>query len=433
MEITRNITKSNIRIGKFVLLILSFVLFYNCSTSRQSPNHRHKNLSYLYNEEEVFLHPQFQVYNVTKDSSIIFVKFPISELLIKDLGKDFDKYGVVEIHYRLYESLTTGGLIDSASIVRKLVVKENQPNAVFSFRVKTPNYRKTFLNIKLKDLFSERTRKDYIEIDKIHKVNRQNFLITNKNNNELLFGNDLLLGQSYHLQSPLFEKYPLYIQEHDLIKTVAFSPDSKQHISSVKSYPNISYLSDDKELTADSKRLSFLMIDTAKTQGVALLSYDSTSNYLHTPRQLLEPLSYLLNSEDYQILLQDTNPKFALDRFWLKIAGSTRHASEMIKVYYHRVYISNKYFSSYKKGWMTDRGMIYTIFGEPSKIYKSQTLERWIYGSMDSEKALTFDFEKVRHRFSNNNFRLIRSEGYKQSWSQAIGAWQNGRIYSIAK
>ncbi len=433
MVITKNITKINIKIGKFILLVFGFLLFYNCSTSSQNTTRRHKNLSYLYNDEETFLHPRYQVYNQSKDSSIIFIKFPINELLIKDLGKEFDKYGIVEIHYRLYESLSTGGLIDSTTFIKKLIVKNGQTKAAFSFRLKTPNYQKTFLNVKITDLFSERTRKDYLEIDKTHSINRQSFLIKNKKTQEPLFGNDLLINQTYQIQSPLLAKYPLYIQEHSLIKTIPLPPDSKQRRSSVKSLPEISYLSDIPEITTNSQYLTVLTLDTSKVRGVFLSSYDSIPNYLHTPTQLLEPLTYLLNSKDYQILLQDTNPKFALDRFWLKIAGNTEHASEMIKVYYQRVNVANQHFSSYKKGWMTDRGMIYIIYGEPAKIYKSQTLERWIYGSMDSEKALTFDFDKVKNQLSYKNFRLIRSETYKQSWSQAINSWRNGRIYSIAK
>jgi len=433
VEITKNITKNSIRIGKLILLVFSFLLIYNCSTSSQNTSRRHKNLSYLYNEDEVFLHPQYQIYNSSIDSSIVFIKLSFSELLIKDLGEEFDKYSIVEIHYRLYESLTSGGLIDSASITKKLIVNEGEKEVIFSFPIRSPRYRKTFLNIRIKDLFSERSRKDYLEVDKYHSLNRQSFLIENNRTKEPLFGNDLLIGNVYHIQSPLFKKYPLYINEHDLIKSVPLPPDSKQREHSIDFFPNISYLSDNHEITPNGKYLSFLTIDSNTTKGVALFAYDSIPNYLHTPSQLLEPLSYLLSPTNYQIALQDTNPKYALDRFWLGVAGNVRHASEMIKVYYHRVDVANKYFSSYKQGWMTDRGMIYIIYGEPAKIYKSQTLERWIYGSMDSEKALTFDFDKVRNRFSDNNFRLVRSESYKQSWSQAVNSWLNGRIYSIAK
>ena len=433
MEITKNITKTSIKIGKLCFLLVSFVVLYNCSTSSYTPTKRHKNLSYLYNESEAFLHPQYQVYNLSKDSSVVFVKLPTKDLLIRDLGSDFEEYGLVELHYRLYESLSTGGLIDSLTFFQKIIIKKNQPLNIFSFLIKTPNYQKSYLSIKIKDVFSERARKDYLEIDKTRSINRQSFLIKNSVTREPIFGSELFINQLYDIQSPLMQKYSLFVQEQSTINTIPNLPFSKQRTPSVRFESDTSYLSVDFQIGLNTERLAFLSFDTTRVKGVAFYFYDSIANYLHTPQQMLEPLTYFLSPQAYTTLLQDSNPKFALDKFWLKVAGNTERAQEMIKVYYHRISVANKYFSSYKKGWRTDRGMIYAIYGEPSKIYKSQTLERWIYGSMDSDKSLSFDFDKIRNPFTDNDFRLVRDETYKQSWFQAIDSWLNGRIYSIAK
>ena len=433
VEITKNIMRNSTRIGKTVLVLLSLLTLYNCSTSSYTPTKKHKNLSYLYNDSEAFLHPRYQIYNFTKDSSLIIGKIPYIDLLIKDLGKDFDKYALLEIHYRLYESLSTGGLIDSSTFYHKIMVKKSFESGYFSFKIKTPNYQKSYLSIRLKDVFSERARKDYLEIDKTHSVNRQSFLLTEENTQKIVFGSQLLIKHRYHIQSPLLEKHNLYIQEQAPIKTIASLPFSTQRTPSIHFKSDTTYLLNKRSIQFNSSKLVFLSFDTTKIKGVALYLYDSIPNYVHTPRQLLEPLTYFLSPQSYKLMLQDTNPKFALDKFWLKIARDTKHAKEMIQVYYHRVSVANKYFSSYKEGWRTDRGMIYCIYGEPAKIYKSQTLERWIYGSMDSDESLSFDFEKINNVFSNNDFRLVRDESYKKSWFQAINSWLNGRIYSIAK
>ena len=381
----------------------------------------------------MLLHPQYQVYNINKDSSEVFVKISISDLLIKDLGKDYNKYALLEIHYRLYESLSIGGLIDSSSFFQKIIVEENKPINVFSFKIKTPNYQKTYLSIKIKDVFSERTRKDYLEIDKAYSVSRQSFLIKESQTKELVFGSELLLNKTYTIQSPLLKKHRLYIQEQNNIQSIATPPASSERIPVVKLTPDTTYLSDGNAISFDKPRFVFLNFDTTRVKGVALLLYDSLYNYLHTPTQMIAPLRYLVDEKEYRALRLDSNSKLALDRFWLRTAGDSRHAVEMIKVYYHRVAVANKYFSSYQQGWRTDRGMVYVIYGEPAKIYKSQILERWIYGTMDSERALTFDFDKRWSPFSDNNYRLVRGENYKQSWSQAVSAWKDGRIYSIAK
>ena len=418
---------------KLSLLGLSLLFLLNCSTNTHTPTKRHKNLSYLYNDSEVFIHPEYQIYNFSKDSSIVFCKIPVNELLIKDLGEKYDKYALLEIHYRVYESLSVSSMIDSATFTQRIIVNEKNPNSIYSFKIKSPNYRKSYLRIFLKDVFSERKRRDYLTINKTRSVNRQSYLVKGSENREVLFGNEILINKEYDILSPLFTKYKLYVQEQDEIIEIANLPSSTSRTPAVKFISDTTYLNETFSIKANRASLIFLTFDTLKIKGVALYAKDSVYNQLRTPTQMLQPLSYLLSNKEYNNLLIDSNPKYALDKFWLKIGGNTRHASEMIKVYYKRVAVANKYFSSYKKGWMTDKGMIYIIYGEPSKVYKSETLERWIYGSVDSESSLSFDFNLQRNPFSENDFSLIRKESYHKSWFQAIDAWRNGRIYSVAK
>ncbi len=408
-------------------------MFFNCTTSTHTPAKRHKNLSYLYNDSEAFLHPQYQIYNFSEDSSEIFFSIPDKDLLVKDLGGDYKKYAVIAVHYRLYESLSVSSLLDSATIERKIMVDDDATKKVFSFRIKSPNINKSYLRIQIKDLFSERARRDYLEIDKTRSVNRQSFLISDLKSQNTIFGNELLIKRNYKIESPLFQKHQLFIQEQGLISSIPNLPFSTQRTKAVRFASDTTYLDKRGEIKAEKRGVYFLSFDTSRVKGVALYVYDSIQNYVHTPRQMIEPLSYLLSPKEYQTLLQDSNPKYALDKFWLKIGESTRHAKEMIKVYYRRVSTANKHYSSYKKGWATDRGMIYIIYGEPSKVYKSQTLERWIYGSEESDQSLLFDFAIQKNPFTDNDFELIRDEAYQKSWFQAIDSWRNGRIYSIAR
>jgi len=433
VEITKNITKNNIITGKFILLSLVLFLFYNCTIPTHTSVKHHKNLAYLYNDSEAYLHPKYQVYNFTNDSSIVYFKIPTEDLLVRDLGDKYDKYAVVELNYRLYESLSIASLIDSATITQKIIIDKSNKNNLYSFKIKTPYLIKSYLRIQIKDLYSERKRQDYIEIDKMSSVNRQNFLILSKSDKTPLFGNQILVGSYYLVESELQKNNRLYVETQAIIKTIPNLPFSTQRTSSVKFKSDSTYLLKNGILKTEQANLLFLTFDTTKIKGVALYAYDSTENYLHTPRQMIEPLSYLLSPKEYQLLLQDSNPKFALDKFWLKMGENTRHAKEMIKVYYHRVSVSNKYFSSYRLGWRTDRGMVYVIYGEPTVIYKSETLERWIYGNEESGQSILFDFKKEKNPFTDNDFELLREEEYQKTWFQAIDSWRNGRIYSIAK
>lgn len=433
MEITKHITKRNIRIDKLLVVVLGVLLLYSCATSTYTPTKKHKNLSYLYNETEAFLHPQFQIYNFSEDSSEVFVKIPSEDLLIRDLKDGSEKYALLELHFRLYESLSVLSLLDSLTITQKIVIFEEPQDIQFSFKIKSPRLSISYLRVKLKDVFSERKRQDYIEIDKTKSINRQSLLVENRETQLPVFGNELLIGQQYRIESPLFKKYPSYIRQSKRINVVPNLPFSTQRTPKIEFSPDTNFVFGEENISIERPGITFLTLDTALLKGVAFYTYDSLSNYLHRPSQMIEPLIYLLSNKEYKGLRNDTNPKFALDRFWLKHGENTRHAKEMLKVYYSRTATANQYFSSFKKGWMTDRGMIYIIYGEPAKIYKSSKLERWIYGSEESDVSLIFDFDKKINPLSDNDFELLRNESYQKSWFQAVDAWRNGRIYSIAK
>lgn len=413
--------------------MLGVLLVYSCATSTYTAPKKHKNLSYLYNETEAFLHPQFHIYNFSEDSSEVFVKMPSDDLLVRDLKDGSDKYALLELHYRLYESLSVISLLDSSTLVRKIVIYEEPQYIHLSFKIKTPRLSRSYLRIKLKDIFSERKRQDYLEVDKTKSINRQSLMVEHIETNVPVFGNQLLIGQQYRIESPLFKKYPSYLRQSKLIEIVPNLPFSTQRTPKLDFKSESNYVNDEPVFTTEKPGISFFTLDTTLLKGVAFYVYDSIPNYLHTPSQMIEPLIYLLSNKEYKALKNDTNPKITLDKFWLKIGENTRHAKEMIKVYYSRTAQANLYFSSFKKGWMTDRGMIYIIYGEPSKIYKSSKLERWIYGSEESDVSLMFDFDKKVNPLSDNDFELLRNESYQKSWFQAIDAWRNGRIYSIAK
>ena len=94
--------------------------------------------------------------------------------------------------------------------------------------------------------------------------------------------------------------------------------------------------------------------------------------------------------------------------------------------------LANTYFTSYTEGWKTDRGLIYIIFGLPVTIYKAENIERWIYGTSQSNKTLVFNFMRQENPFTANDYVLSREEMYKISWTQAVDTWRNGRVYSVA-
>jgi len=394
---------------------------------RTSVKKKHKNLAYLYNPEEAFLHPQYLIYNNTEDSSILYVKIPYKDLLIREVAAQ-PSYAFVSVDAYLYASLVSGGLLDSFNLKKRLFV-DSLDYAVFSIRIKTPNLKKTYLKIKLTDNFSEKSRDDYLEIDKTSIIHRQNFLLKDEKG-DLLWNNVLKSKTHYRINSSLSSG--LYVRMQNLFNQAAFVPYSSLAAPFIKYNPDTTFLLQEKEIFSDKEQMFFITHDTLRFRGIQYLILDSLFPKPHTPTQMLQPVSYLLSKAEFLSLQNERNPKYALDRFWLKIAGSKRHAVEMIQVFYRRVTMANRYFTSYKKGWQTDRGMIYIVFGTPTTVYKSATLERWIYGDANISN-LVFDFSKSDALSYTNDYELVRGKNYQSSWSQAVSSWRGGKIFAIVR
>jgi len=143
----------------------------------------------------------------------------------------------------------------------------------------------------------------------------------------------------------------------------------------------------------------------------------------------VDALRYITTEDEYKSIKNSSDPKAAIDEFWISCSGSKDRARKLIKNYYGRVAHSNRYFSSFVPGWKTDRGLIYVIFGPPESVLISTTREYWVYGKEGSIDNVTFEFVQAKNPFSKTDYRLVRNEIYKPYWHRVVGAWREGRIY----
>lgn len=152
---------------------------------------------------------------------------------------------------------------------------------------------------------------------------------------------------------------------------------------------------------------------------------DSLFPQLSKPQDMLNPLIYIQKN-----VALHRNAKITLDAFWYKLAKQdAEHARELIRVFYNRVQMANTLFTSFKEGWKTDRGMIYIMFGLPTKISYETSAERWTYESDDKRPVLSFVFKRC-YRFQNrNDYQLERSQQYTSAWKEAQNSWNNGTVF----
>ena len=174
--------------------------------------------------------------------------------------------------------------------------------------------------------------------------------------------------------------------------------------------------------------LYFFQADSSTNLGNSLVVADNSYPQPREISDLTEPLVYITTKAEYQNLKSDFDNKQSLDKFWLSTLGTPERARSAIKLYYQNIEEANFFFTSYKEGWKTDKGMIYTVMGKPSRVVIDADTETWYYQEIVGDE-LAFVFKKVGNIFSHNHYELYRDESYDRSWFQAIDRWREGRNY----
>ena len=182
---------------------------------------------------------------------------------------------------------------------------------------------------------------------------------------------------------------------------------------------------DASPFTFFARGLYLVQKDTLAADGFAIRAENDYPRY-SLVQNLAAPLIYICTKQEYDRLEQAKGDKKAFDRTVLSMTGDTERAKKLIRNYFRRVELANQYFTSFKEGWKTDRGMIYVVFGLPDEVYKFSDREVWTY---DNEAFdITFDFIKASTIFDPDNYVLLRERKYQNTWYEVIDLWRNARF-----
>ena len=418
---------------KFVFIALfSLVLLSACTTYQSTTKNSNLNVSFLYNPGSTTLHPDFVVYNETDSSAKVFVSINPKELMF--VNNDMGTKAKIRVRYLLYNTTKNLFLCDSSTLVFHINYPEENKNIIKSFNINAKDSGNYFLDVSVYDLNQDRGNQAFIPIERLQGINFNDALILNKQN-EPYFKPFLSDTDTFRVEirkglpnrwnvSWFTNKYGLRPTPYSLgnYNRIAIpKPDSTKSV----------YFTDTTFFVMNRTGIMHFYRDTLKF-GFNVKSFDKGFPDVTTPMNLLNPLRMLTSNKEFNDMNLMANKKESVDKFWLDAAGNTSRARELIRVFYTRVKLANKYFTSYTEGWKTDRGLIYIVFGLPVTIYKAENIERWIYGTSQSNKTLVFNFVRNPNPFCNNDFVLSRDEMYKISWTQAVDTWRNGKVYSVA-
>jgi len=407
---------------------------YACQTPTKISN---QNLSFSYRKSENILHPQYTVQHINAQSSLIHFSISTSELLYVKSGESKSFTARVALSYRLLSSYESKEAIDTGSVIvidREFSDKPSLLIAKTEFKAVFPN--NYVLEVTMQDLNRNISSKSIINVYKSSFQTAQNFLLTDTLYNQAIFRNLLKKDETVNLnytggikQAKLFVRY--YNRQFPLP-----APAFSTYVPKPFEYRADSIFSLNIDTSGlariNLQKLGFyhFQLDTNSKEGFTIYRFSDEFPYLTNPDQLVPILRFITTRQEFDDLMTFSDKKKAIDDFWQKNGGNNERAKAILKAYYGRAQESNLFFTSYCEGWKTDRGLIYTIFGQPNTLYKQENTETWVYGEDASYKSLSFVFVKVINPFSENDFQLNRSDMFKDEWYKGVDAWRQGRAYN---
>lgn len=133
-------------------------------------------------------------------------------------------------------------------------------------------------------------------------------------------------------------------------------------------------------------------------------------------------LRYICTEQEFQLIREKQNPDIAWGLFISEGKGSKEAVKNKEARFYEAAKTANLLFTEDRFGWMTDRGMIFIVFGMPSKVVRSDGYQSWIYDKTDNPfDSFRFDFMENP---SKTGYELIRSEHFRIAWFQAVENWR---------
>jgi len=423
--------------------ILLAVVFNSCKTTQQTVDY--KDLSYLYNPTKSPINPRYNVINQTDESSVLSVRFSTGDLFFSEANPEGVATARVLLTVKLY-SLSQGKVLADTAVLDLSIHKDaGKQEYIFNVPLKVEKGNEYLAEVKILDRLRLLVAQNFVQFNTLSYNNRYNFRVQGHFDKNELFSPVLRIDEYINLVYSRGHIDSLFISFYKPFREVPDPPSMLLPEKTLDYDPQqvvaIPY-SDSLPMMFPKEGIYLCSVDRNIKDGFTFLNLGSTYPKLTTPEGMIEPLVYLASQDEMTELKSAAKPKAALDEFWIKCGGNVDKARELIRIFYTRVLYSNYYFTSYKEGWRSERGMIYIIYGPPDKVYKTSDGETWGYKKpvikskwggrfTVTDSYLAFNFKKRENVFSDNDFYLSRSETLVTFWDKAIASWRKGIVFRL--
>ncbi len=424
-------------------VFLSAIVFNSCRTTKPAVDS--KDLSYLYNPTKNSFNPRYNVFNQTDDVSVLSVKFFASDLFFSEANPQGVPTAQILFNIKLYNTSLGRQLTDTAVYNVSIVKEKDRPEYVYDIPLKVETGNDYTIEIKLLDRLRLTVVQAFVPFNTLSTNNRYNFKVVSHFDKNELFNPVLKVNEYVNLIYSKGHIDSLFISYFKPFKEVPDPPSMILPEKLLDYEPDKVvglHYSDTLPMMFPREGIYHCTVGRDIKEGFTFFNMGTTYPAMRTPDVMIEPLAYLATADEMDSLRLAVRQKMALDQFWIKMAGNVDKARELIRIYYTRVLYSDFYFTSFKEGWRSERGMIYVIYGPPDKVYRTIDGENWGYrkpviksswGGRYSVKEdyLFFNFRKRDNLYSDNDYYLSRNETLVTYWDKAILSWRKGVVFRL--
>lgn len=426
-----------------VAIMTVAVIMTSCATTQNMTDT--KDMSYIYNPTRSIYTPLITIFNEDAETSVLSIGIRRGELYFNEANAEGVPMASMLVSVKLYDNTLGGVLADTSSFKYDIKREEVGGEYVFRTPLATHDGNSYSAEIKIIDLIRQRTQQMFVDFERTGRYSGLNYKIRNHFNNSELYSHVVKVDQYINVLAPSLQPDTLWLFYYKAVTAIPPAPSTILPEVTVAPEPEaivpLAY-SDTLPIMFPNPGIYLFSVDSLIREGLVLFNFGPDHPTMSRPETMIPPLAYIATPGEMDEMMTADKPKLALDNFWLARTGSIDRSKELIRIYYNRTLFSNYYFTSYKAGWLTDRGMIYILYGPPDKVYKNAEGESWGYkkppvksrwGSRYTfeDQYLWFNFRKQKSVFSDNDFVLNRAATPVSYWDIAVARWREGKVFRL--
>ncbi len=241
----------------------------------------------------------------------------------------------------------------------------------------------------------------------------------------IVFRPYVFTGQEYTLRGAVTDR-PLHVYYYKTDFPVSSPPFTEKgaHIDRFMFADSSFSVAHGQKIMFKSRGLYLVQQDTAAAEGFAFRVVGGSFPKFTKVEDIPAPLIFVCTKDEHDELIAAGSDKSKVDKVILDITRDKDRAKNFMRSYFRRVELANLYFTSFKEGWKTDRGMIYLIFGLPDEVSRTGQNEIWYYKNFKER----YTFVKSGSVYDPNNYILLRSSKFTESWFNTVDSWRKSRF-----